>query len=116
LVHTEKTARETAILDTVLGVAKEVGASPTEVAIAWLLHKAAKSATSLIPILGPRTREQLDGNLRALEVKLSDKDVERLNEVSAISLGTPHEQINSSAAAMAGGKPELLDLPLTPVT
>ena len=39
LVHTEKTARETAILDVVLAVAKEVDVSPTEVAIAWLLHK-----------------------------------------------------------------------------
>jgi aryl-alcohol dehydrogenase-like predicted oxidoreductase len=70
LVHTEKTARETKILDSVFAVAKEVGASPTEVAIAWLLHTAAKSATSLIPILGPRTREQLDGTLGALEVQL----------------------------------------------
>ena len=49
LVHTEKTERETAILDAVLAVAKEVGASSTEVAIAWLLHKAAESTTSPDP-------------------------------------------------------------------
>jgi aryl-alcohol dehydrogenase-like predicted oxidoreductase len=115
LVHTEKTARETAILDTVLGVAKEVAASPTEVAIAWLLHKAAKSTTSLIPILGSRTREQLDGTLGALDVKLSPQQIERLDEASAIPLGTPHEQINGSAASIAGGKPELLDRPSIPV-
>jgi aryl-alcohol dehydrogenase-like predicted oxidoreductase len=115
LVHTEKTARETAILDTVLGVAKEVGASPTEVAIAWLLHKAAKSTTSLIPILGSRTREQLDGTLGALDVKLSPKQIERLAEASAIPLGTPHEQIQGSAASIAGGKPELVEVPLIPV-
>jgi aryl-alcohol dehydrogenase-like predicted oxidoreductase len=42
-LSTEKTARETAILDVVLAVAKEIGASATELAIAWLLHKAAKS-------------------------------------------------------------------------
>ena len=56
LVHTEKTGAETAILDTVLAVAKEIGAAPTEIAIAWLLHKAAKSTTSLIPVSVPRTR------------------------------------------------------------
>ena len=115
LVHTEKTARETAILDALLGVAKEVDASPTEVAIAWLLHKAAKSTTALIPILGSRTREQLDGTLGALDLKLSPNQVERLDEASAIPLGTPHEQINGSAASIAGGKPELIEMPVIPV-
>jgi aryl-alcohol dehydrogenase-like predicted oxidoreductase len=115
LVHTEKTTRETAILDAVLAVAKEVGASSTEVAIAWLLHKAAKSTTSLIPILGSRTCEQLDATLGAVDVTLSQDQIARLDAASAIPLGTPHDQINGSAAAMAGGKPELLDLPAIPV-
>jgi aryl-alcohol dehydrogenase-like predicted oxidoreductase len=115
LVHTEKTARETAILDTVLAVAKEVGASPTEVAIAWLVHKARRSTTSLIPILGSRTRAQLDATLGALDVTLSQDQITRLDAASAIPMGTPHEQINGSAAAIAGGKPELLALPSIPV-
>ena len=114
LVHTEKTARETAILDAVLAVAQDVGASPTEVAIAWLLHKARQSTTTLIPILGSRTREQLDTTLGALEIKLSNDQILRLDESSANPLGTPHEQINGSAPAIAGGKPELLDLPVIP--
>jgi aryl-alcohol dehydrogenase-like predicted oxidoreductase len=114
LLHTEKTARETAILDAVLAIAKEAGASPTEVAIAWLVHSAAKSTTSLIPILGPRTREQLDGTLGALEVKLSPEQIARLDETSAVPLGTPHEQIKSSASRIAGGKPELLHMPVIP--
>ena len=101
-------------MDTVLAVAKEIGAAPTEIAIAWLLHKAAKSTTSLIPILGSRTREQLDATLGALEVKLSREQVARLDAVSAIPLGTPHEQIAGSASAMAGGKPELLEVPVIP--
>jgi aryl-alcohol dehydrogenase-like predicted oxidoreductase len=116
LVHTEKTARETAILDTVLAVAKEVGASPTEVAIAWLVHKARDSTTALIPILGPRTPEQLAGTLGALDVTLSQQQLARLDEVSAVSLGTPHEQIIDSTGAIAGGKPELLDAPAVPVS
>jgi aryl-alcohol dehydrogenase-like predicted oxidoreductase len=115
LVHTEKSARESGILDAVLAVAKEVGASPTEIAIAWLLHKAAKSVTTLIPILGPRTPEQLAGNLRALAVSLAQQQIARLDEASAIPLGTPHDQINGSAAAMAGNKPESLGMPPVPV-
>ncbi len=115
LVHAEKSVRETAILDAVLAIAKELGVSATEVAIAWLLHRAARSTTSLIPILGSRTRDQLDSTLGALDVKLSSEQSARLDATSAIPLGTPHEQINGSAARIAGGKPELLDMPAVPV-
>ena len=108
LVHTEKTERERATLDIIMAIAKEVDRSPTEVAIAWMLHKARLSTTALIPVLGPRTYEQLAGNLSALEVTLSLEQIARLDEKSEIALGTPHEQIHGSAAAIAGGKPELL--------
>ena len=56
----------------------------------------------------------LDTTLGALEVKLSSDQIARLNTASEIPLGTPHEQINSSAATIAGGKPELLELPVIP--
>lgn len=114
LVHTEKTAPETAILDAVLAIAKEIGRSPTEVAVAWLLHKARLSTTALIPILGPRTYEQLAGTLGALEVTLSPEQIARLDETSQIPLGTPHEQIRDSAAAIAGGNTEALELRVIP--
>ena len=55
-----------------------------------------------------RTPEQLAGTLGALDLTLSPNQIARLDEASAIPLGTPHEQIHSSAAAIAGGKPELL--------
>ena len=70
--------------------------------------------TSLIPILGPRTRAQLDGTLGAFQVTLSQEQIARLDVASAVPLGTPHEQINGSALAIAGGKPELLGVPVIP--
>ena len=115
LVHTEKTARETAILDAVLSIGREAGASPGGVAIAWLLDKARRSTTALIPILGPRTPEQLAGSLSALDLALTQEQIMRLDEASAVSLGTPHEQIQGSGADIAGGSPELLDPPIVPV-
>jgi aryl-alcohol dehydrogenase-like predicted oxidoreductase len=115
LVHTEKTARETALLDAVIAVAKEVGATPTEIAIAWIVQKVPRSPTCLIPILGSRTPEQLAGTLSALEVKLPSDQMTRFDEASAVSLGTPHEQIQGSTAEIAGGKPELLGQLSVPV-
>ncbi len=53
------------------------GERPADVALAWLLHQEGVTA----PIIGPRTLEQLDGALRALEVKLSHEDLERLDQI-----------------------------------
>jgi aryl-alcohol dehydrogenase-like predicted oxidoreductase len=116
LVHAEKSARETTILDAVVAIAKETGAQPAGVAIAWLLGKARRSPTALIPILGPRTPEQLAGTLNGLKIVLAQEQIARLDEASAIPLGTPHEQIAGSTAAIAGGDPELLVPPVLPVT
>ncbi|GIH69913.1 aldo/keto reductase [Sphaerimonospora thailandensis] len=55
----------------------ELGEQPSHVALAWLLHRPAVTA----PIIGPRTVEQLDGTIRALEVKLDDKALARLDEI-----------------------------------
>jgi aryl-alcohol dehydrogenase-like predicted oxidoreductase len=116
LIHSEKTPRETAILDAVLAVAAETGTTPTQVAIAWIRSKAATSPTALIPILGPRTRAQLDDNLAALSVTLSDSQVRRLDQASVVPLGFPHELLASdrNAKRIAGGKPDLIDIPRVP--
>ena len=50
------------------GLCKDLGEKPADVALAWLLHNPVVTA----PIIGPRTMEQLDGSLRALEITLSD--------------------------------------------
>ncbi len=56
----------------------EFGETPADVGIAWLLHQPAVTA----PIIGPRTLEQLDAQLRALEITLDDKALARLDEIS----------------------------------
>jgi len=113
LIHLEKNARDSALIDTLLAVATELDATPTHVAIAWLREKARRSTSSLIPILGPRTREQLDGTLGALHVSLDAEQLARLDEVSAVALGVPHEIIADSAPRFRGS--EAFDLPIIPV-
>ena len=56
------------------------GLLPGDVALAWLLHQPAVTA----PIIGPRTMEQFDASLRALEIKLS---AEQLAAIEAIFPG-----------------------------
>jgi NDP-hexose C3-ketoreductase / dTDP-4-oxo-2-deoxy-alpha-D-pentos-2-ene 2,3-reductase len=55
----------------------ELGHDPADVALAWLLSRPGVTA----PIIGPRTGEQLDASLRALEVTLDDDALRRLDEL-----------------------------------
>jgi len=65
-----------AVLDEVRAVADAVDATPTQVALAWLLEHEAVTA----PIVGARTVEQLAADLAAGEVSLSDEQFVRLAE------------------------------------
>jgi aryl-alcohol dehydrogenase-like predicted oxidoreductase len=61
----------------VLGaVAAEVGATPNQVVLAWLLRAA---SPTIVPLIGPRTLEQYRAALPALDLKLSDEQVTRLD-------------------------------------
>ncbi|GAA4401853.1 aldo/keto reductase [Tsukamurella soli] len=57
--------------------AGELGHEPGDVALAWLLHQPAVTA----PIVGPRTAGQLDDAVRALDVRLDEKALARLDEI-----------------------------------
>jgi aryl-alcohol dehydrogenase-like predicted oxidoreductase len=59
------------------GLCREIGESPADVALAWLLAQPAVTA----PIIGPRTMEQLTGSMRALEIALADETLKRLDEI-----------------------------------
>jgi NDP-hexose C3-ketoreductase / dTDP-4-oxo-2-deoxy-alpha-D-pentos-2-ene 2,3-reductase len=56
----------------------EIGESPANVALAWLLARPEVTA----PIVGPRTVEQLDSSLRALEIALGEDGRKMLDEIS----------------------------------
>lgn len=60
------------------------------------------------------TVESRSKQIGALNVNLSSDQIARLDTANVVPLGTPHEQINGSAPAIAGGKPELLGAPEIP--
>ncbi|HEX2970920.1 MAG TPA: aldo/keto reductase [Tepidisphaeraceae bacterium] len=83
---TPLTERNLAIAEEVKAVAAEVGRSPSQVALAWVRQR-----YNSIPILGARTMAQIKDNLGCLEFILGEQQMGRLNEVSKIDLGFPHE-------------------------
>jgi aryl-alcohol dehydrogenase-like predicted oxidoreductase len=80
----ERTAR---VIEALKEVAAKAELTPAEVALAWLRHR----SQPIIPIVGARKVEQLKANLTIVDIRLSDAYVRRLDEVSKIELGFPHE-------------------------
>ncbi|MDQ0509914.1 aldo/keto reductase [Ancylobacter amanitiformis] len=72
----EDTVQRSAILDTVLAVAAELGARADQVAIAWAASRGA------IPLIGPRSVTQLTSNLAAASLTLGPDHLARLAAVS----------------------------------
>jgi aryl-alcohol dehydrogenase-like predicted oxidoreductase len=111
VIQTENSPQRTAVIDTLLALAKEIGKPPSQVAIAWVAAKGA------LPIIGPRTVEQLKDNLAAVDVELSAEHVARLDEVSAPPAVYPYTMLHNReyVQRVTGNLLDKLDLPATPV-
>ncbi|MCH6160268.1 aldo/keto reductase [Streptomyces marispadix] len=79
--------RADAIVTAVMEVAEQGGWSPARVALAWLRQRPG----NIVPIVGATRQEQLADNLGCLDVTLDADAVARLDEVSAVPLGFPHD-------------------------
>jgi aryl-alcohol dehydrogenase-like predicted oxidoreductase len=77
------------LLDELIAIAKELETNPGEVSIAWVRSK------GVIPIIGARSRAQLDANLSAASIHLDDSHIRRLDTISSTSAGYPHDLLAS---------------------
>ncbi len=84
------TERKADIAEAVIAVAREAGRSPSQVALNWLLTRPGVPSI----IIGARKLEHLEDNLGCLDFTLDDSQLQKLNEVSKIELGFPHEFCN----------------------
>jgi aryl-alcohol dehydrogenase-like predicted oxidoreductase len=64
-------------------VAERRGASPAQIALAWILAK----APDAVPIPGTKQRKYLDDNLGALNVHLTGEDMAELDGIAALTSG-----------------------------
>ncbi|TMR25003.1 aldo/keto reductase [Nonomuraea turkmeniaca] len=67
-------------LAAVAEVAAEAGVTPNALVLAWLLHQ---TAPTIVPLIGPRTLQQYEAALPALDVKLTDEQLARLDTAGA---------------------------------
>jgi aryl-alcohol dehydrogenase-like predicted oxidoreductase len=81
------------IADEVQTIAKETGRTPSQIALNWIRQQ--KDRGVIIPIIGARTEAQIKDNLGCLDFELSHDHMNRLDEISKIQLGFPHDILES---------------------
>ncbi len=64
----------------------------TGIALAYVMQK----TPYVFPIVGGRTVEQLRGNIDALSVELTKKDIDEVEGATPFDLGFPHSMIGQS--------------------
>lgn len=99
-------ARRQKIVDGLHAIAVEAGVSPTQVAINWVRQC---PHAQVIPILGARTRKQLDDNLACLEWRLDAGQLSRLEASTAFARGFPEDFIIDARRFLFGASYDLLD-------
>ena len=82
-----------AVVKEVEKIAQETGKAMSQVAINWVRQN---PNALVIPILGARNEKQLKDNLDAMGWSLTEEQYKRLDEVSAIELGFPHNIIKGN--------------------
>ena len=65
------------VVDRLIDVASERQLPPSQIALAWLLHKSAVTA----PIVGATKPNHLDDAVASLSVKLSEEEIRQLEEL-----------------------------------
>jgi aryl-alcohol dehydrogenase-like predicted oxidoreductase len=76
--HVDLSEREWQVLETAQGMAREKGCTTSQLALAWCLAQPGVTC----PIAGPSRLDQLEDDLGALDIELTQADLDRLDEVS----------------------------------
>lgn len=77
------------LLDAMHGMAKQHGSSVSQVALRWVLQRPTIAAV----IIGARTYEQFEDNMRAIDFALNDEQMLQLCKLSAVEIPYPYEMV-----------------------
>lgn len=77
------------ILNEVFKISDELNVTPGQVAFAWTLTKNA------FPLVGARTLRQFEESLKSLSIILTEQQVKKLDALSSVSLGYPHDLLKT---------------------
>ncbi len=79
------------ITEEVIKISKVIEVTPSQVALSWLLHQKGV----IIPIIGAKKASQIEDNLKSIDIKLTKEQLQRLDTISKIECGFPHDFLSS---------------------
>lgn len=88
----ENFAKNMRIVESVRQIAGKVGATPSQIALAWLLHQ----GNDVVPIPGTKRMEYLQENMAATKIRLSSAQLEELNGLAQITAGPRYNELGMS--------------------
>jgi aryl-alcohol dehydrogenase-like predicted oxidoreductase len=86
-------AKRLALVEEIIKIAADLDRSPAQVAINWVRQQ--QQRAQIIPIVGARTASHLRDNLACLEFELAEEHLRRLDALTAIKPGFPHDFLAS---------------------
>jgi aryl-alcohol dehydrogenase-like predicted oxidoreductase len=89
--------RNLRIAEEVINIAQEIKRTPSQVALNWIRESKKIFRNKIIPIIGAKNLVQINDNLSCMEFALTDDHIDRLNQISKIELGFPHDFLSSDA-------------------
>ncbi len=106
-IYQSVTKESLRIASEVIKIAEKIGCTPSQVAINWVKQQPGV----IIPIIGAKNVKQLKDNLECMKFSLNEKQLAKLNDVSKIDLGFPHEFLSSNNIKdiIYGGMQDMID-------
>ena len=106
----EFTDRNRAIAVAVDAVADRLGVASSQVALAWVMSR------GVIPIVGATKPQQLQENLKAIDLALDKETLTELDQASAFDLGHPYAMVDWEMQKQLGygGMLDKIDIPRFP--
>ncbi|MGW4850100.1 aldo/keto reductase [Streptomyces sp. NPDC004288] len=95
----ENAERNAALLDPVRKIAAAHGATPAQIALAWVQQRAAVHGLTVVPIPGTRKRARLLENAAATRITLTDAELAALEPIAGLVAGDRYPDMSSTAAA-----------------
>lgn len=82
------------IVDVITEIGQQYNASPSQIALAWVRQQPGITST----IIGAKNIEQLNDNIKSIEIELSTADLERIDTVSALTKEYPEWMVDRQSA------------------
>ncbi|GAO08600.1 aldo/keto reductase [Streptomyces lydicamycinicus] len=94
----DNAAANAALLEPVRAIAEAHGATPGQIALAWLQQQATARGLAVVPIPGTRKRTRVEENTAATRIRLTEQDLARLEPIAGQVAGARYADMTFTSA------------------